>query len=89
MATTFQATKVSSATDQMPGIGDGQGLKCVSSVFTVTAGAALVINEAPEERRSELFDANVARIQQAFINGDRTYESLVRAYIQSPAGLDP
>lgn len=45
MATTFQATKVSSATDQMPGIGDGQGLKCVSSVFTVTAGAALVIND--------------------------------------------
>lgn len=43
MATTFQATKVSSATDQMAGIGDGQALKCVSSTYTGTA--ALVIND--------------------------------------------
>jgi hypothetical protein len=45
MATTFQATKVSSGTEQMPGIGDGQSLKCVASSHTVTAGAALVIND--------------------------------------------
>lgn len=45
MATTFQASKVSSGTEQMPGIGDGQGLKCVASSFNVTAGAALVIND--------------------------------------------
>lgn len=43
MATTFQATKVSSATEAMAGIGDGQDLKCVSSTYTGTA--ALVIND--------------------------------------------
>lgn len=45
MATTFQATKVSSGTDAMPGVGDGQSLKCVASSFVVTGGAALVIND--------------------------------------------
>lgn len=49
--------------------------------------AALVINEA--ERRDELYDESVARVQRAFVNSDRTYEDLVRAYIQSPAGLMP
>lgn len=43
MATTFQATKVSSSTEQMPGVGDGQGLKCASSTYTIAA--ALVIND--------------------------------------------
>jgi hypothetical protein len=43
MATTFQATKVSSSTEQMPGIGDGQSLKCASSTYTITA--ALVAND--------------------------------------------
>jgi hypothetical protein len=43
MASTFQATKVSSGTEQMPGIGDGQSLKCVSSTYSLAA--ALVIND--------------------------------------------
>jgi Protein of unknown function (DUF1588) len=51
--------------------------------------AALVINEAPEAMRAELLAANQARVEQAFVNGPRTYESLLKAYIQSPAGLRP
>jgi hypothetical protein len=51
--------------------------------------AALVINEAPEAARAELFEANHDRVEQAFVNSNRTYEDLVRAYIQSPAGLRP
>lgn len=45
MATTYQATKVSSATEAMAGIGDGQGLKCIASTYAVTAGTAFVIND--------------------------------------------
>lgn len=45
MATTYQAIKVSSSTEQMPGIGDGQGLKCVSSTYDLSTGAAFVIND--------------------------------------------
>lgn len=45
MATTYQALKTSSGTEQMPGIGDGQSLKCVASSYVVTAGTALVIND--------------------------------------------
>lgn len=43
MASIFQATKVSSSTEQMPGVGDGQGLKCASSTYTLAA--ALVVND--------------------------------------------
>jgi hypothetical protein len=43
MATTFQASKVSSTTEQMPGVGNGQSMKCASSTYTGTA--ALVIND--------------------------------------------
>jgi len=46
MATTFNATKVSSAALlAMPGVGDGQSAKVVAATYTVTAGAALVIND--------------------------------------------
>lgn len=34
---TLQALKVSSSTEQMPGIGDGQSLKCAASNYTWTA----------------------------------------------------
>jgi len=47
--------------------------------------AALVINEGTPE----LYDVSVARVQQAFVNSDRSYEALLKAYIQSPAGLMP
>jgi hypothetical protein len=51
--------------------------------------AALIINTAPDSARGDLFQANRARVQQAFINGGRSYHALVTAYIQSPAGLRP
>lgn len=37
----------------------------------------------------EQIDPSTLRVQQAFVNSARTYEDLVRAYIQSPAGLGP
>jgi Protein of unknown function (DUF1588) len=51
--------------------------------------AALTINGVAEPAQDELVDANLTRVQQAFVNSNRTYEDLVRAYIQSPAGLRP
>lgn len=51
--------------------------------------AALVINEAPQDQQEALFQASLSRVQQGFIAGDRTYNALVTAYIQSPAGLRP
>lgn len=49
--------------------------------------AALVLNDVPLEVRQAAFDANSARIRQAFVRSERTYEDLVRAYAQSPLGL--
>jgi len=49
--------------------------------------AALVLNGIPLEGREPLFEANSARIRQAFVRSNRTYEDLVRAYAQSPLGL--
>jgi len=49
--------------------------------------AALVLNGIPLEGRQPLFEANSARIRQAFVRSNRTYEDLVRAYAQSPLGL--
>lgn len=37
---TFQALKVSSSTEQMPGIGDGQSIKCLASTHSFTAAPA-------------------------------------------------
>jgi hypothetical protein len=51
--------------------------------------AAMAINGVPEEQRYTLFEANRARMEQAFVHGGRTYEAAVKAYIQSPAGLRP
>ncbi len=36
----LQATKVSSGTEQMPGIGDGQSAKCMASTYTFSAAPA-------------------------------------------------
>jgi hypothetical protein len=36
----LQATKVSSSTEQMPGVGDGQGAKCAASSYAWTAAPA-------------------------------------------------
>lgn len=55
-------------------------LKGIAATFARAAGA---LNGASPE----LVEASIERIQQAFVNSDRTYQSLVRAYIQSPAGL--
>jgi hypothetical protein len=43
----------------------------------------------PEGDQYEHIDPSTAPVQQAFVNSNRTYEDLVRAYIQSPAGLRP
>lgn len=51
--------------------------------------AALVVNEVPEATRGEVYEANKARFEQAFVNGGRSYRALVTAYIQSPVGLRP
>ena len=51
--------------------------------------AALALAGVPEEQRYTVFEANRARMEQAFVNDGRTYEAAVKAYIQSPAGLRP
>jgi hypothetical protein len=43
---TYNTTKSSSAAlYAMPGIGDGQSLKCMSASYAVTAGTALALND--------------------------------------------
>jgi hypothetical protein len=51
--------------------------------------AALVINQVPEGTRDALFAANKDRFRQAFVRSGRSYPDLVRAYAQSPLGLEP
>jgi hypothetical protein len=43
----------------------------------------------PLQTQADFMDANAQRMRQAFLNGGRSYEALVKAYIQSPAGLYP
>jgi Protein of unknown function (DUF1588) len=50
---------------------------------------ALAINGGPSAAQENLVDASAQRVRQAFVNGGRSYEALVKAYIQSPAGLYP
>lgn len=51
--------------------------------------AAMTINGVPDAQRDPLYEASRARVERAFVNGGRTYEAIVKAYIQSPAGLRP
>lgn len=57
----LQALKVSSGTEQMPGIGDGQSLKCVASTYSWTAApaAADVIQSAVIQAGSVITDVVV------------------------------
>lgn len=57
----LQAVKVSSGTEQMPGIGDGQGLKCVASVYNWTTAPAVsdVIQSALIQSGSVIVDVVV------------------------------
>jgi hypothetical protein len=50
---------------------------------------ALAINGVPSQMQFDFMDANALRVRQAFLNGGRSYEALVKAYVQSPAGLYP
>jgi hypothetical protein len=50
---------------------------------------AFAINDVPEQKQQDFIDADPQRVRQAFLNGGRTYEALVKGYIQSPAGLYP
>jgi Protein of unknown function (DUF1588) len=51
--------------------------------------AAMEINGVPHAQREPLYEASRARVERAFVDGGRTYEAIVKAYIQSPAGLRP
>lgn len=51
--------------------------------------AALVINVTPLDQRDSLFQASKWQVREGFRNGQSTYAALLRAYIQSPAGLSP
>lgn len=57
----LQALKVSSDTEQMPGIGDGQGLKCVASTYSWTSAPAVndVIQSALIQAGSTIVDVVV------------------------------
>lgn len=61
---------------------DCNAMRGIAATFTRAAGT---LNGAPVD----LIDDSIERVAQAFVNSDRTYEDLVRAYIQSPAGLRP
>lgn len=52
--------------------------------------AAIELNGQPfDQQNAALYDANHERVERAFVYGGMTYEALVKAYIQSPAGLAP
>jgi len=57
----LQALKVSSGTEQMPGIGDGQSVKCVASTYTFASAPALndVIQSALIQSGSVIVDVTV------------------------------
>lgn len=59
----LQALKVSSGTEQMPGIGDGQSAKCVASTYTFTSAPALndVIQSALIQSGSVIVDVMVVQ----------------------------
>jgi hypothetical protein len=59
--------------------------EAMTGIAATFARAAGVLDDAP----TELVESSIERIQQAFVNSDLTYEDLVKAYIQSPAGLRP
>jgi hypothetical protein len=50
---------------------------------------ALLLSGRSDEERAALYDDSLARVQQGFIRGGRTYRALTRAYAQSPAVLRP
>jgi hypothetical protein len=50
---------------------------------------AVTVNGVPAQEQGDFMDANRQRVHRGFLNGGRTYEALVKAYIQSPAGLYP
>lgn len=50
---------------------------------------AVTLNGVADQEQVDFMSANSQRVRQAFLNGGRTYEAAVKAYIQSPAGLYP
>jgi hypothetical protein len=58
---TLQATKVSSGTEQMPGIGDGQSAKVMASTYTWAAapGASDIIQSALIQSGSVITDVTI------------------------------
>jgi hypothetical protein len=64
---------------------DCGALQGIATTFVRTA----VYLTEPEGDQYQQIDSSIPAVQQAFVNSDRTYQDLVRAYIQSPAGLRP
>ena len=58
---TYQALKVTSGTEQMPGVGDGQSAKCMASTYNFTAApvAADVVKSALIQAGSVITDVVV------------------------------
>jgi hypothetical protein len=85
-----QATKVSSATEQMPGVGDGQSLKCAASSYTTTVAAPLneVIQGALIQAGSVVVDVVVVQsgmgasgAYEVGYGGDTDYWSVAAAAV--------
>jgi len=59
----LQASKVSSGTEQMPGVGDGQSVKCVASSYTFATAPASgdVIQSALIQSGSVIVDVTVVQ----------------------------
>lgn len=50
---------------------------------------ALDLADFPQQQQQSLFEANQARMRQAYVAGGRSYAALVKAFAQSPAVLRP
>jgi hypothetical protein len=65
---------------------DCWAIKGIASTFVRSAA---VVTGSYGNEVWELSEPSIAPVQQAFMNSDRTYQDLVRAYMQSPAGVGP
>lgn len=85
-----QATKVSSQTEQMPGVGDGQSGKAMASQYTSTAALQVgdIIQSAPIQSGSVVYDVIVhtsgmgaAGAFEVGYGGDTDYFSVAAAAV--------
>jgi hypothetical protein len=62
---------------------------CDANIGLADAILNVALDQTTGVAREAVFDENAERIRQAFVHSNRTYEDLVRAYLQSPIGLRP